>query len=316
MNQEFRLQRPLDPLSDILSLLSAKCMLSSSLRASGSWKVSLPSEALKFNVILSGECFLLPATSHEPLHLKTGDCFLMNSSGPYLLYSDPMAEIMGAQIAFPDGPHGSLLHGGDEFMAIGCRIALDKNDAALLLDNLPSLHRIPSHRREASGISWLLTRLAAEWNSSAPGSTAATDHLAQLLFVEIIRSWLRSADAPITGWLNALSDRRIGEAIRQIHNTPERQWLVGELAKVVGMSRSNFALRFKQMVGLPPLDYLLRWRIRLAAKALRSTADPLSDISLSLGYQAESTFSYAFKRIVGISPKKYRLMHQQTQDGR
>lgn len=157
-----------------------------------------------------------------------------------------------------------------------------------------------------------MTKLSAEWNSPVPGSNAAAEHLAQLLFVEMIRSWLRSTDAPIAGWLRALSDRRIGEAIRLIHSRPDRQWLVQELAKDVGMSRSNFALRFKQIVGLSPLDYLGRWRIRLAAKALRSTADTLSTISLSLGYKAESTFSYAFKRTVGVSPMKYRQMHQKN----
>lgn len=145
MTQEADLTRHPDPLSDVLSLLAARCILSSSLSASGRWKVSLPSDALKFNAVLSGECFLLPSASDEPLHLHAGDCFLINSSSPYLLFSDPSADSVDAATAFPDGPHGSVLNGGDEFLAIGCRIALDEIDAALLLDCLPSLHLIQRH---------------------------------------------------------------------------------------------------------------------------------------------------------------------------
>jgi AraC-like DNA-binding protein len=108
------------------------------------------------------------------------------------------------------------------------------------------------------------------------------------------------------GWLQALGDPRVGAAIRLLHAEPARRWQLQELAAAAGMSRSNFALRFKQLAGLAPLDYLLRWRMRLGAKALRGGSDPVSAIAWALGYQSESAFSHAFKRINGMSPQAYR----------
>jgi AraC-like DNA-binding protein len=107
------------------------------------------------------------------------------------------------------------------------------------------------------------------------------------------------------GWLFALADKQMGAAIGAIHADPARRWSLSELAAHAGMSRSSFALKFKQTVGSAPMDYLTRWRMLLAGDRLAHSGDPISVIALSLGYESESAFSTAFKRVMGQAPRRY-----------
>ncbi len=300
-----------DPLSDVLSLLAARNLLSASLRMGGDWALRFPAEGLKFNAVVEGGCFLV-AEGAAPIRLRAGDCFLLHHSAPYVLCSDPRLPATEASGLFLAQPDGTLRHeagGGGEFHAIGGRIAFDEADAALLLDAMPPIVHVSADTPEAPAMRWMLARLVEEWNAGRAGGALAADHLAQLLLVEAMRVWLRSEQLVPragAGWLQALGDPRVGAAIRLLHAEPARRWQLQELAAAAGMSRSNFALRFKQLAGLAPLDYLLRWRMRLGAKALRGGSDPVSAIAWALGYQSESAFSHAFKRINGMSPQAYR----------
>jgi AraC-like DNA-binding protein len=108
-----------------------------------------------------------------------------------------------------------------------------------------------------------------------------------------------------TGWLFALADKKIGAAINAMHNNPAHRWTLQTLAQSAGMSRSIFALKFKEKVGTSPLEYLTRWRMLLAGDRLVNSNDSISAIALSLGYESESAFSTAFKRMMGCSPRQY-----------
>jgi AraC-like DNA-binding protein len=107
------------------------------------------------------------------------------------------------------------------------------------------------------------------------------------------------------GRLFALADKQMGAAINAMHDDPSHRWTLQELAQRAGMSRSTFALRFKETVGAPPMEYLARWRMVSAGDRLVNSSDPISDIALSLGYESESAFSTAFKRVMGCSPRQY-----------
>jgi AraC-like DNA-binding protein len=296
-----------DPLSDVLSLLSARSLLSASLRAKGDWSIRFASDGVKFNAVLEGGCYLV-SEGEEPRWLEVGDCFLLVNCGTHILCSDPaLTPVAPSQVFGPD--HTASINPdlpGESLFAVGGRVTFDDADAGLLLDSLPPILFVSGKSREAAAIRWLLSRLGEEWDEKRPGSSVATDHLAQLLFVELIRVWQQQAEAMAPGWLQALGDRRIGAAIRLLHADPSRNWRLRDLAEASGMSRSNFALRFREVSGMSPLDYLLRWRMRLGAKALRSGSQPISAISYSLGYQSESAFSNAFKRINGVAPLQYR----------
>jgi AraC-like DNA-binding protein len=107
------------------------------------------------------------------------------------------------------------------------------------------------------------------------------------------------------GWLFALADPQMSDAIHSMHDDPAHPWILQELAERVGMSRSSFARRFKETVGATPIDYLTRWRMLLAGDRLTNSSDPISVISQSLGYESESAFGTAFKRVMGCSPRRY-----------
>jgi AraC-like DNA-binding protein len=138
------------------------------------------------------------------------------------------------------------------------------------------------------------------------------DNLAHILIVQVLRSFLGSKNKPPTGWLNALADPKINIALCLIHQDPARHWRLDDFTTATGMSRSSFASRFKTLVGVPPLDYLLRWRMLLAARKLKFGADRISDVAFSLGYEAESSFSNAFKRVMGCAPYHYRKFSSPT----
>jgi transcriptional regulator GlxA family with amidase domain len=151
----------------------------------------------------------------------------------------------------------------------------------------------------------MLNVLSHEAVAPKLGATMMTDHLARILFVQALRTYVASDEHP-TGWLSALHDEKIGAALALMHRDISRQWTVDDLATAVGMSRSSFALRFKTLVGLAPLDYWLQWRMRLAGQLLRNTKKTVASVALAWGYESERSFGKAFKRVMGGAPTWYR----------
>ncbi|MGC1301842.1 MAG: AraC family transcriptional regulator [Caulobacteraceae bacterium] len=298
----------MDPLSDVLALLEARSYLSAALVTGGDWamRFSRP-RSVKFTAVIRGGCWLVMDGLPAPLRLEAGDCFLLNRSG-CVLASDPALEPVPAVEVFAHAGDRTAHHGGfDDFHAIGGGVRLEGPDSGLLLDLLPSLIHVEGASGQAQALHWLIAQLAQELSAERPGASLTADHLAHLMFVQVLRTYLASeAGSEAIGWLGALADRRIGAAIRRLHAEPARRWTLEELATACGMSRSSFADRFKARVGVAPLDYLIRWRMRLAAAALRKGAEPVSAIAAGVGYESESAFSNAFKRVTGSSPLLYR----------
>ena len=198
------------------------------------------------------------------------------------------------------------LGSGDECLQIGGFVQLDSASGGLLADVLPPLIHVRAASPQATVLRWLLDQLVRERTAELPGASLASTQLAQLIFIQILRAHLEASGPLRAGWLRALGDKRIAPALRLMHSDPARSWQLEELAKATAMSRTTFVVRFKAVAGVPPLTYLLNWRMRLAERALRAENVPVSALALSLGYTSESAFSNAFKRIIGMSPKRYR----------
>jgi AraC-like DNA-binding protein len=141
-----------------------------------------------------------------------------------------------------------------------------------------------------------------------PVVNLVAQHLAHMMLIQALRLYL--AEGSGIGWLHALVDKQISAAMNALHDDPAHSWTVLELAERVGMSRSAFALKFKAMVGASPMEYLIHWRMLLAGDRLAHSSDSISVIALSLGYESESAFSTAFKRVMGCSPRYYGRGHQ------
>ncbi|TIT05384.1 MAG: helix-turn-helix transcriptional regulator, partial [Mesorhizobium sp.] len=125
--------------------------------------------------------------------------------------------------------------------------------------------------------------------------------LIEILLVESLRQ-AQTSDAP-AGLLRGLGDARLAEAIRRMHADPARPWTIAELAKEAALSRSAFFDRFVR--GVPPMEYLLAWRMALAKDLLRRREADIAEVAERVGYGSASTFSTAFSRHVGQPPRRY-----------
>ena len=298
-----------DPFSEILTLVRAQHILSGGFWAGGRWAIRFPvPEAAKFAAVVKGACWLkLEDLEEPPVRLETGDVILLNGRYPLVMSSDLGVKPTPAAKVFANAANGiAEWNGGKDFFNIGGHLELDETCANLLLDALPPLIHVRATSPEAATLQWMLRQLIAEMTTELPGTKLASSQLAQLMLVHILRGHLDTQGATPPGWLRALRDKRITTVLRLMHGDPSHAWSLDELAKSATMSRTNFALRFKELVGVAPLTYLAQWRMRLAVRSLTEEDRPLSDLALSVGYTSESAFSNAFKRIVGIAPKRYQ----------
>ena len=140
------------------------------------------------------------------------------------------------------------------------------------------------------------------------GSSIAISRLTELLFVQSIRFHLmqEGSDAVPSNWLKGAADQYIGQALGLMHTSPGFHWTVASLAEKIGMSRSAFALRFKEMTNTTPLEYLTSWRMHKAEQLITNGTSGLAEIATAVGYESESAFSKAFKREKGTAPGVYR----------
>jgi AraC-like DNA-binding protein len=132
--------------------------------------------------------------------------------------------------------------------------------------------------------------------------------LTEIMFVEIVREYMHQLHARERGWLAALKDRHVGQALRLLHEHPLRPWTVAGLAHEVGMSRSALAQRFVSLLGESPMKYLFGWRIHIAKQMLRDRTDTIESIAERIGYDSEPAFNRAFKKATGTPPAAWRRM--------
>ncbi|CAN5252096.1 AraC family transcriptional regulator [soil metagenome] len=298
-----------------LSLVKARSVLSAGLRTGGDWSMRFPPpDGIKFNAVAEGACWLV-MDGLAPVRLETGDVFLMTGELPFVIASDLTLPPVDGIAVFRTAAVNGLAHYGDstDVLLIAGRVVLDRARSAVLLDALPPLIHVRAASAEAASLRWLLDRLIAEITTDRPGAALAIDQLAQLMFVQILRAHLAGSGDLASGWLRALGDPRLAAALQLMHGDPARSWKLGELANAAAMSRSSFALRFKTVVGVAPLAYLLNWRMRLAERALHDSDASLASVALSLGYTSESAFSNAFRRTTGSAPKRYRSSSRELQ---
>lgn len=311
----------MDPLSDVLNLLHLRGASPSRMEAGGPWALRFRAYPyVKVGAVLTGSCVLAPDGT-PPLRLEAGDCYLLTGDRPYQVGSDPLQEpvdghaVYQAARARARSSSMTVRYGDpeapDRAVVVGGSIEFDDVTAGLLLSSLPPTARIAADSPQAHVLRPTLQLLADETAEDRPGSAVMAASLTQILFLQALRAYLEltaEAGESGTGWLGGLSDPQIGAALGHMHQRPAHPWTVGELASAVGMSRSAFALRFRTLVGRPPLDYLLRWRIQRAAAALRGGDRTVASVAAEWGYASESAFSNAFKRVTGQPPARHRIL--------
>lgn len=202
--------------------------------------------------------------------------------------------------AFPKGEvrHGTR-GGRPDVRLLGGYFEFTSPDAALWVSLLPSV----VHVRGIERLSMLVQLVGDESSEQRAGRDLVLTRLVELLLIEALRSTSNEAAPP--GLLRGLSDPQLAAAIRNMHGQLARSWTVAQLAKTASLSRSAFFERFTRTVGLPPMEYLLAWRMAVAKNLLRTQKIGLTQVAESVGYQSASTFSTAFSRHVGQSPRRF-----------
>jgi AraC-like DNA-binding protein len=298
----------MDPLSDVLSLLKLRSYVSGGFDVGGELSVRFGRhEGIKCYAVVSGQCWLAVEGVPDAVHLAAGDCFLLPRGWPFRLTTDltltPVDALTLLANTRRNGAIASFNGGGDCFI-VGGHFALTGGHASMLLSVLPPIVHIRKESDKAA-LRWSLERMRQELLEPQPGGFLIAQHLALMMLVQALRLHLAEGLRGGVGWLFALADKQMSAAINSMHEDPAHGWTLQELSKRAGMSRSTFALKFKETVGEPPLEYLTRWRMLLAGDKLVNSGDSVSAIALSLGYESESAFSKAFKRVMGCSPRQF-----------
>lgn len=308
-----------DHLSEVLDLISVRGVVSGGAAASGRWSAESPvHEELRFCAIVRGRATLMTDGIEEPIALAEGEVAILNArswlslrggagDGPLTRVAQPAnAEI--ARLDVPDPENSDIFIGG--------RIDLDSAGHEFLFDALPPVAHIRTSSPSSSRVSGTIDRLFEEISAKRPGADFAVRECSQLLILDVLRAFSDHAVVP-SGWLRLLGDDRLKPALDLIHERPEVAWGLNDLARASAMSRTAFAVRFREVAGMPPLTYLVRWRMLLAKRELQSADSRMKLLALKLGYSSESSFSSAFKRNVGESPHRYRtrILAQQAPKG-
>lgn len=297
----------MDPLSDALSLLKPRSYRFGGFDIGGDWAIHFGKhQGIKCYAVASGEGWLSMEGVADAVRLKTGDCFLLPHGRPFRLASDLSLPSIDALSFFPGRQNGgfNVINGGGNGSNVGGHFHLDGDHAGLLLEMLPPIVHLRSESDKAA-LRWSMERMMQELREPQPGGFLVAQQLAYLMLVQALRLHLREGSKGGVGWLFALADKQMAAAINAMHADTARRWTLQELADTACMSRSSFALKFKETVGTSPLEYLTRWRMLRAGDRLANSSDQVSVIARSLGYESESAFSTAFKRVMGRSPRDY-----------
>ena len=310
------------PLDDVLDLLRVRGAMMANVRARGRWGISLPrTPRATLHAVTAGGCWVR-VKGQPPIEQLPGDVVLLPTGAEHILASAragptrTWAKLARGQAGDPahecvfDGPGG-----GSSTHVICAGFEYDHEVAQPLLSLMPPVLLLSGpEMAEGSPVQATLRVLRHELATRTSGSQTVIDRLLDVLFVQVIRSWLGTEDHSGTSWLQALRDPTIGRALSILHADPAAPWTIESLAHEVSLSRATLTRRFSTLVGQPPLSYLTRWRMELAARHLRDTDNAVSTIARHVGYSSEFAFSRAFSRLRGIPPGRYRAELRQRRE--
>lgn len=265
-----------------------------------------------YHLLIEGGCRARLRDERTVMDIHAGDLLMLPQSDRHLMGSDVRLEpVPSHTLAQPSAP-GDLYrirHGGDgERTRFICGyLACDLRLCQPLLSGLPRMLSIPVG--EGAAGEWLIDTLrrgAEETRAARPGAQAVLAKLSELVLVEAIRAYIERLPENEKGWCAAVRDSFVSRALALMHARPAQSWTVDKLGREVGLSRSALAERFTDLLNVPPMQYLTRTRMALAARELRESGDPVVHIAERVGYDSEAAFNRAFKKEFGVPPASWR----------
>ncbi|MDX3905602.1 MAG: AraC family transcriptional regulator [Pigmentiphaga sp.] len=305
----------MDPLSALVALIRPQTVFSKTVYAAGRWAVRPPRVGnAGFGVVLKGNCEL--RIDGGPLiELAAGDFILLPSSRDFVLASDcdigddeaNLSACTTAEAFFGDSSQMP------DFALLGGSFRFSHADTPLLQQVLPAFVHISAANGSARRLAHTIDLLADEAQERRPGRDLVLERLVEVMLIEALRN---GADQPGTqfrpGLLAGLADPRINRALESFHADIAAAWTVASLAAQASLSRTAFSERFTRLVGVPPMTYVLEWRIAVAQDILLREHLPQEAVAAAVGYQSASAFSTAFRRKVGQAPGEYIRARQAT----
>ena len=292
-----------DPLSEVIALLQPRAVFSRRISGAGRWGVRYSAFGQpSFCAVLEGRC-RLTVDGHGPLTLEAGDFVLLPATPGFTISGFEPVRFERLDPKVMSTVPGEIRHGTrggrPDVRLLGGWFAFDSPDSTLLVSLLPSL----VHVRGVERLSLLVRLVGEEASERRSGRDLVLTRLVEVLLIEALRL-TPGEDAP-PGLLRGLADAQLASAMRQMHGQLARSWTVAQLAKTAALSRSTFFERFTRTVGLPPMEYLLAWRMAVAKDLIRRHDVGLAEVAERVGYSSASTFSTAFSRHVGQPPSRY-----------
>lgn len=271
-----------------------------------------------YHFVINGAAFV-QLSEGQSLELGPGDIVVFPHGDPHLMTSAPgvaatslNSEIL-SKIQSRDLRPVRGGGGGDSARYVCGYMACDPFLSRPILGGLPRVFKV-NIRTDRSG-QWLensILHLTEEAASGRVGSDAMLAKLSEVLFVDTLRRYVASLPEQQTGWLAGARDPIVGKSLGLLHSRIAHPWTIADLADEVGISRTGLVERFTRYLSEPPMTYLTRWRLHLAARSLENTPRGVSEIAGEVGYESEAAFNRAFKREFGEPPGRYRLKHKQT----
>ena len=271
-----------------------------------------------YHFLIKGRA-IVELANEQSIELKPGDVVILPHGDQHKMKSDkgaratPEAAAILAKVKSRDlSPmHGG---GGGETAIFACGyMAFDPHVARAILSGLPRMFKV-SIRTDRSG-QWLedsILHLVEEATSEQIGSAAMLAKLSEALFVDTLRRYVASLPEQQVGWLAGARDPIVGKSLGLLHSRVAHPWTIADLAEQVGISRSGLVQRFARYLSEPPMTYLTRWRLQLAARSLERTSRGVAEIAADIGYESEAAFNRAFKREFGQPPGLYRRSHKNS----
>lgn len=292
-----------DPLSEVVRLLHPRAAFANIISGKGNWAVRYGEFGLpSFCIVLDGSC-LLTVDGHAPITIRAGDFILLPTTPAFTISSfapAPPVHFDPNQVAsFRGELRYGQQDGAPDMRSLGGSFLFDSTDTGLLVSLLPTV----VHIRDSPRLSQLVQMVSEESTDQQPGSEFMLSRLVELLLVQAMRSTATGSAPP--GLLRGLGDERLSRALKAVHARVQHPWTIEQLARIAALSRSAFFERFTRMVGATPMEYVMAWRMEIAKDLLRANVLSVSEVAERVGYGSTSTFSVAFSRHVGQSPRHF-----------
>jgi AraC-like DNA-binding protein len=301
----------MDPLADVMDVSRVRGAMLANVRAWAPWGLALPqSTGASFHALTSGTAWLR-LDGADPVQLMPGDLLLLPTGVAHRLSSTPTGRCRpfdrSAKEELMTADGDLLLEGSGAVTTFVCAgYGYDQDVAQSLLSLLPPVLHVPADPVAGTQTAAVVSLLASELGTRGAGARAAVARLIDLLLIHAVRAWSAGAADQRPSWLRALNDPVIARALAALHARPDEPWTIESLGAEVHLSRATLARRFTELVGEPPLTYLTRWRMDLAARRLKDTTEPVEAIARGVGYRSEYAFNRAFSRHRGQPPGRYR----------